>query len=201
MLAVVLAGFAVGRVIEAVRLPGIDIAVTSALRELWTDRSAPSVGRADAPVTVVIFTDYRCGVCRRDHDGIADVIASEPRARFIFKEWAILSPASKDAARLALAAAYQGRYLAMHDRLMRSALDPASLAAAARSAGVDLRRLERDLRQYRAPIDAELARTGRQAFALGLPGTPAYLIGRRLVIGGLSEGQLRRLIARAANDE
>lgn len=189
MLGVVLLGFAVGTAIDAVRLPGVDIAVTSTVRDLWADRSAPSVGRADAPVTVVIFTDYRCAICRRDHAGVAQVIASEPRARFVFKEWAILSAASKKAARTALAAAYQDRYLAVRDALMRG--------DAVEGVGVDPVRLQHDLERQGSAIEAELARTGRQAFALGLPGTPAYLVGQRLVVGGLSERQLRRLIARA----
>jgi len=188
LLAVVLAGFAVGSVNDALRLPGTDIALSPPVQEALADRASPSAGPANAPVTVLIFTDYRCAVCRRDHDDVARVIAAHPNVRFVFKEWAVLGSASREAARIALAARYQGRYLQTRDQLMRS------IAVEA-----DWPRLSRDLERHRGAIDAELARTGRQAFALGLPGTPAYLIGRRLVIGGLSERQLRRLIGRAAS--
>lgn len=186
ILGIVLLGFAVGSALDAIRLPGVDIAQTDAVAQLQTDTSAPSVGPEGAPVTVIIFTDYRCAVCRRDHDGISEVIASEPQTRFVMKEWAVLGPQSKQMARLALAAHHQGQYLTVRDALMRG--DTLALEKAA---------LHRSEQQYRAAIDAELARTSRQAFALGLPGTPAYLIGERLVVGSLSKRQLRRLIARA----
>jgi protein-disulfide isomerase len=61
---------------------------------------------------------------------------------------------------------------------------------------VDWPRLQRDLGRQARAIDAELARTSRQAFALGLPGTPAYLVGDRLVVGRLPASKLRRLLAR-----
>lgn len=188
LLAVVLSGFVVGSAIDALRLPGTDIALSPTVRDALADHASPSVGPVRAPVTVLIFTDYRCAVCRRDHDDVARVIASRPDVRFVFKEWAVLGSVSREAARIALAAAHQGRYLRVRDQLMRSA-----------TVEGDWPRLRRDLARHRGDIDAELARTGRQAFALGLPGTPAYLIERRLVIGGLSERQLRRLIERAAN--
>jgi protein-disulfide isomerase len=188
MLAVVLLGYAVGGAIDALRLPGRDVPLTSTVRELQADRLAPSAGASSALVTVVIFTDYRCAVCRRDHPGISAVIASEPRARFVFKEWAALGPASKEAARVALAARYQGRYLIARDALMQG-----------RTPDIDRTRLGQDQARNRVAIDAELTRAARQAFALGLPGTPAYLIGQRLVIGSLSERQMRRLIDQAAS--
>jgi protein-disulfide isomerase len=200
ILAVVLAGYAVGLAIDWLRVPGIALDETPALQELRKGEGAPSSGPRDAAVTVVVITDYQCAVCRLDQPGLAELVGTEPEARFVFKEWAILGPPSREAARVALASAYQGHYQAVRDALMRTLppLTPERVRQAAISAGADGERLDRDLARHRAAIDAELARTSRQAFGLGLPGTPAYLVGNRLVIGRLTESKLRQLIAQAS---
>jgi protein-disulfide isomerase len=198
LLGVVLAGYVVGTAIDRARLPGVDLDQTSNLVDLRTGSDAPATGNANARVTVVVFTDYQCAVCRIDHDGIAGTAAASAGVRFVFKEWAILGSASRRAARVALAAGYQGRYLQARDALMRVKVsDQEFMASGLGSAGVDLARLERDLARFGGAIDRELARTSSQAFSLGLAGTPAYLIGRRLVIGRLTKSKLERLIARA----
>lgn len=198
---VVLAGYATGAAIDWMRLPGVTLDPTPILAELRADRAAPMAGRANGKVAVVVFTDYQCPVCRIDHRDMERVIKSDPDARFIFKEWAILGPASREAARVALAAAYQGRYLEVRDALMRTPgpLSSQRIEQAVIGAGADWQRLQQDLTAHGRDIDAELARTSRQAFSLSLPGTPAYLIGNRLVVGRLSESKLRRLIARESS--
>ncbi len=185
--------------LRALSLPGIDLERSPTLEALWADTGSPQLGPDDRTVRIHVFTDYQCGVCKADHDQI-DRAARSDTARFIFKEWAILGPASTLAARAALAARYQGRYVLMRDELMRGPGPPnrAKIAIAARRAGVDLARLQSDLISHRQDIDRELARVSRQAFSLGLRGTPAYLIGRRLVVGSISASQLKRLIAHEA---
>ena len=192
ILGVVVAGYLVGTSLDWARLPGVDLDPSSTVAELHASRSAA--------VTVVMFTDYQCAVCRIDHDGIGRVALARPDVQFVFNEWAILGPASRRPARLALAARYQGRYLEARDVLMRvSVSDQNVMASALAEAGVNLTALSQDLRRYGSEIDRELARTSRQAFSLGLAGTPAYLVGHRLVVGRLAENKLERLIARAEN--
>jgi protein-disulfide isomerase len=197
MFAVVLGGFAVGATIDAFRLPGVELDRTDSVTALLGDRSAPYIGPPRAARTVVIFTDYQCGICRLDHAGIETVVRSEPRTRFVFKEWSILGPQSRAAAEVALAARYQGRYLDVRDALMRAGqLTPASIRSAVVRSGANWPRLQADLTFHRTAVDRELARTSRQAFALGLRGTPSYMIDTRLVVGSLRENKLRRLIDR-----
>ncbi|HEV2567598.1 thioredoxin domain-containing protein [Sphingomonas sp.] len=201
LLAVVLAGYAVGSLLDRARLPGVDLDASSVVEQLHADHTAPATGSPQAAVQVVVFTDYRCGVCRIDHAGVKQVAIARPDVRFVFKEWAALGPTSRLAAETALASAYQGRYQAARDALMRAPLfDGASVQRALATAGLDLIWLEADLRRHRREIDRELALASRQAFSLGLPGTPAYLVGRRLVVGRLERGKLERLIARAERE-
>jgi protein-disulfide isomerase len=182
--------------LRALGLPGAELERSPALEALWADTGSPSLGPDDAPVQVLVFTDYQCAACRADHDHV-DAEARSGTARFLFKEWAILGPASTLAARAALAARYQGHYAQMRNALMRGPGPPeqSRIVTAARRTGVNPTRLHSDLVSHGRDIDRELARVSRQAFSLGLRGTPAYLIGRRLVVGSISARQLRRLIA------
>jgi protein-disulfide isomerase len=196
LVALVLTGQAA---LRALSLPGLELERSPALEALWADTQSPALSRNHGPIQVLVFTDYQCAICKADHDQV-EAEARSGNARFVFKEWAILGPASTLAARAALAARFQGRYDQMRDALMRGPGPPdrAKVLLAARRAGVDPVRLQFDAETYRQSIDQELARVGRQAFGLGLRGTPAYLIGRRLVVGSISARQLRRLIAHEA---
>jgi len=162
---------------------------TLVFRQVVDDAGSPRIGPATASVTVVIFTDYR-------------LMAQDPQVAVIYKDWPILGETSRAAAQVALAAARQGRYAEVHVALMasRGALSADRIRGAAVSAGVDWSRLEADRRREAAQIEGQLGRHALQAFALGLEGTPAYLVGRQLVRGGLDDGALRRLVKVARVD-
>ena len=76
LMAVVLAGYAVGALLDQLRLPGVELDETPSLRALRADDAAPQSGSEGALVTVVVFTDYQCPFCRIDHRGLAAVAAS-----------------------------------------------------------------------------------------------------------------------------
>jgi len=163
---------------------------------------APVGGDGPAVVTIVVFSDYRCAPCRRAHPALVRAVAADGRVRVVAKEWPIFGPRSEAAARVALAADRQGRYAPVNDALMREprALSAPVLRETVRRAGGDGDRLARDLARYGPAIDNQLRTNAVQAQALGLPGTPAYLAGRWLVVGALDERGFRRLIAKARAD-
>lgn len=175
---------------------------TPVFRQVVDDPGSPRIGSASADVAVVVFTDYQCPICRRTDAALGRLLAQDPRAAVIYKDWPILGEASRAAAEVALAAARQGRYAEVHAALMasRGALSADKIRGAAVSAGVDWSRLEADRRREAAQIEGQLGRHALQAFALGLEGTPAYLVGRQLVRGGLDDGALRRLVKAARAD-
>lgn len=175
---------------------------TPVFRQVVDDPGSPRIGSPSADVAVVVFTDYQCPICRRTDAALGRLLAQDPRAAVIYKDWPILGEASRSAAQVALAAARQGRYAEVHAALMasRGALSADRIRGAAVSAGVDWSRLEADRSRDAAQIEAQLGRHTLQAFALGLEGTPAYLVGPRLVRGGLDDGALRRLVKAARAD-
>src|SRR5690606_28198833 len=89
--------------------------------------------------TLVEFSDYACTFCRQSLKDVDTLIAGNPDLRVVIREYPILRPESIDAARMALAAAQQGKYRAFHDAMFE--LGPPSeqsIEAAARKAGLDL---------------------------------------------------------------
>ena len=151
-------------------------------------------GNPRGDVTLVEFYDYNCGYCRASLPIVRDLIRRDPNLRVVFRELPILAPSSRTAARASLAAAAQGKFNAFHDALFRGGrVTDASVAAAARTAGVDLTRLP----ALGSRIDAELTRTFDTANKLGIGGVPGWVIGDRVLSGALSADDLSRAIAEA----
>lgn len=186
-------GIAVPWIIPALRLPGDAVEASPVIRAVRNDPATPVVGNPRGDVTIVMFTDYRCPVCRRSGAALAAVMAQDKGIRLLVKDWPALGPASVPPARAALAAQRLGRYAAAHAALQESGGRLDTLGAA----GLDLAVIERVAARDAAAIDKTLAANGYQAWTLGLQGVPAFLIGNRLVRGGMSERDLRRLVAAA----
>lgn len=178
---------------------GRKLELTPAVADVLNDPGSPVSGPTGADVTIVIFTDYQCAVCKRTDPALSRLLAIDPNVRVIWKDWPIRGPASDLDARTALAAHRQDRYDAVHDALMsaRGLLTPPRIADIATQAGADPVRLAADLRTEARAIDAQLGRHRVQAFSLGLQGTPAYLVGPYLIQGGLDDRDLAAAVRRA----
>lgn len=175
------------------------VASSQAIERAVAADGAPRLNNRDADVTVVLFTDYRCPACRRTGASILDEIDRDGTVELIVRPLTIFGEQSERAARGALAASLQGRFLAMHRTLMTSSvvLGPSTLAQLAQTADVDGARLGSDLHLRRAGITAVLDRNRLAAFTLGFRGTPSYLVGRYRVEGAITRRQFRKLLAQA----
>jgi len=107
---------------DGARVQIINDAVAANPALLRADARDPSFGPADARVTVIEFFDYRCPGCKAVSADYLRLIRAHPDVRFVFKDWPILDrdgpPVSQYAARAALAAHQQGKYLAVYEALM-----------------------------------------------------------------------------------
>jgi protein-disulfide isomerase len=141
----------------------------------------PSIGRADAPVTIVEFTDYQCPYCQHAERTITQVRAKYGDAvRVVVAEMPLpFHDRARPAAVAALAADSEGKFEAMHGHLfgLSGALSDAAITGAAQEAGFDLARF--DVSRAAAP----LATAEQLAKRLGVQGTPAFFIDGRRVAG------------------
>jgi protein-disulfide isomerase len=129
-------------------------------------------------------------------------VKEDGHIRLVFKDWPVFGKVSVQAARLVLAAKYQGKYVQAHDALMaiRGKLSADMIVPTLTKAGIDIARAERDLATHGKTIDALLARNQQQALGLGFQGTPGFVIGHFRVPGAFSAATLQAVIkdARAA---
>lgn len=168
----------------------------AANRELLErDPGAPVAGNPEGDVTLVEFFDYRCPYCRAIAPTVMGLAESDRGLRIVFREWPILSQESEFAARAALAAHWQGRYVDLHMALMQlDELTPETVRSTARQLGLDLARLEADMQ--RPEVQKHLDDSEQLARALGISGTPAFTIGDHVVPGMADRATLEALIAR-----
>ena len=165
--------------------------------ELINDPLTPVGGNPKGDVTIVEFFDYNCGYCRRAHPTLKSVVAGDGNIRVVHKQFPILSDDSKIAARVALAAARQGKYFEMHDALMeaRGTLTAARMAHFVAELKLDGQRLAKDMED--PAITAYLTQVADLARALGIKGTPAFVIGAQLIPGAVDASVMKDAVAKA----
>jgi protein-disulfide isomerase len=172
-------------------------AIVARLQELTEDPAAPVLGNPAGDVVVVEFFDYRCPYCKSVAKMVREVVTGDGKVRLVMKEFPILGPPSVQAARAALAAAMQDKYEAFHFALMTQPGDmsDAHIETVAGQVGLDVERLQRDMKspEVAAAIDRNIA----LAEAVGIRGTPAFIVGKTLVPGAIDAESFRQLIAKA----
>ena len=162
--------------------------------ELEQDADSPVAGNPKGNVTIVEFFDYRCPYCKSVSDRLFDTVKADGNVRYVLKEFPILGPESVVAAKAALAARKQGKYVEFHRALMavRGNLDENAVMALAKTVGLDAKRLRDDMDG--PAIAASLDRNLKLAQALKIDGTPAFVVGDQLVPGAVSTEALKTLI-------
>ncbi len=147
--------------------------------------ASPVRGKADAPVTIVEFSDFQCPFCARSNPIVEGVLAKYPdKVNYVYKHFPLaFHAAARPAAIASMAAQDQGKFWEMHDVLFanQATLDAAKMEEYAKQAGLDLARFKKDLdakkAEYEKRVDAELA-LGQ---SVDVRGTPTLYVGGRKV--------------------
>ncbi|XDA98301.1 DsbA family protein [Sulfitobacter sp. LCG007] len=151
-------------------------------------------GWAPDKLPIALFSDYFCAICGEFEPRLHRLAHERAELRIIRHELPLLGARSVAAAKLAIAARAQGAYEPVSRELMQRNLRPgdSALRQLADRHGLDATQLkaDRDSAEVAAELDRELA-LGRR---LGIPGTPALIVGRTLVIGSMADRDLVRLI-------
>lgn len=162
---------------------------------IFNDPASPDNGASEYDVTLVEFFDYQCHFCKKVFPDLMAVMETDKRLRVVFKELPILGPESTVAARAALAARKQGKYLEFHFALMdlRGQLTERRIMRTAQEVGIDTVQLARDMQ---APEVAEQIQSNLDiAQQVGINGTPAMLIGNQFIPGAIDKATMEQLIA------
>jgi protein-disulfide isomerase len=175
-----------------------EAAVTDNADKIFNSPRGVVLGNKDGDVTFVEFFDYNCGYCKRAMADMLDLMKTDSKLKVVLKEFPVLSEGSVEAANVAVAVRMQDpggkKYLDFHQKLLggRGVADKARAMAAAKDAGLDMARLEKDLAspEVKSTIDENL----KLAEAMGLNGTPSYVIGKQVVVGAIGLDGLREKI-------
>ena len=147
------------------------------------------LGNPEGTRTLVEFSDFACGYCRQSLPDVKQLIARNPDLRIVVRELPVISPSSPDAAKMALAAAEQGKYEAFHDAMYAAGqVDPETIEAVAKKVGLDMDRA----REVAASptVEEEIRRNLQMANRLGFTGTPSWVAGEELISGAVGMDRL-----------
>ena len=153
------------------------------------------LGNPQGNVTMVEFFDYNCAFCKRALPDMMSLLSANPNLRFVLKEFPVLGDGSVEAAHVAVAARMQDptgkKYIEFHQKLLggRGAADKARALAVAKEVGFDMARIEKDMDspEVKTTIDEDM----KLADALGVNGTPSYVIGDEVVVGAVGFDELK----------
>jgi protein-disulfide isomerase len=163
------------------------------------DPEVPVGGNVDGDIAIVEWFDYQCPYCRKIEPELRQVVQDDGKVRLVLKDWPILGDVSRIAARMALAAKYQDKFLVAHEAMIgvNSKLTEPRIRELLAGAGIDMDRLNRDVTTNAKAIDTILARNNDQAKAFGFRGTPSFIVGKFRVPGILTMAEFEMVIADA----
>jgi protein-disulfide isomerase len=154
------------------------------------------LGNPQGTLEIVEFFDYNCAFCKRAMSDMLDLLKNEPNLKFVLKEFPVLGEGSVEAAHVAVAARMQDptgkKYIEFHQKLLggRGPADKARALAVAKEVGYDMARIEKDMNsdEVKTTIDENM----KLADALGVNGTPSYVVGDELVVGAVGLDELKQ---------
>jgi protein-disulfide isomerase len=170
---------------EKIQAERLKSALSNNAAEIYRHADAPIAGNPSGDIPVVEFFDYNCGYCKKAFGDIAKLVESDNKIKLVLKELPILSKASEEAARVALAARLQGKYWQVHGALINirgEVNEQTSLRAVEKlNAGIDIARLKKDMASE--TVASEIVRVRELAQKMGIQGTPHFLVGDRAIPG------------------
>ena len=162
-------------------LAGAQKLIDENIAEINNDANSPFVGAADADKVVVEFFDYSCGYCHRLYPELKKVMDENKDVKYVFKPLTFVSPISEYAARAALAANKQGKFIEVHNAMFEfeGPLDEAAIDGIAQGQGKKMEKFKADMNSQE--ISDELAAVSNLTNKIQINGVPAMIINGKMV--------------------
>lgn len=165
--------------------------------EVFNSPNDAVLGNPKGSVTLVEFFDYNCGYCKKSYPDLENLIKSDPKLRVVIKDFPILGPDSVKAHIVARAVMkiMPEKYAEFHKELLtipgRSNEEKAIKIAV--KLGVDEQKLRSTMQDE--SLQQAFVDNGQLAYALGINGTPSYILGNNVLVGAVGENILKAKIA------
>ncbi len=163
--------------------------------DLFNGANDVVLGNPKGKVTLVEFFDYNCGYCKRSLDDVAKLMKSEPEMRLVLKDFPVLGPGSVEAAYVAGAVKNQfkgDQFWQYHAKLLGGQHGPVGKAQAlqvAKDMGANMDQIAKDAAS--PEVKNAIQGTMSLADALGLTGTPTFVVGKEVVVGAVGYDELK----------
>jgi protein-disulfide isomerase len=170
--------------------------------DLLHDPVTQVMGNATSDCAIVEFFDNQCPYCQANEPELQKLLKDDRRVRLVLKEFPILGPTSLVASKAALASIKQGKYDQFHEALLahKGHYDKAAVVDdIARSVGLDIDRLHKDMDS--PDIEAQIDKNLDLGRALGITGTPGFVIGDQIVSGASTIDELKKFVGAACRDK
>lgn len=167
--------------------------------KIVNDPDSPVGGNPRGDVTVVEFFDYSCGYCKMAQENVEKLLDEDRNIRFVYKELPILGPNSLTASKAAIASIPQGKYVQLHEALMKSKapMNESNVMDIAKDVGLNIDKLKKDMESEKT---AKILKANTAlAKEIGAQGTPTFIIGGKLFPGAVSLDQMKEVIETARN--
>jgi protein-disulfide isomerase len=153
-----------------------DKALVTFKDEVFKTPTDPTIGNPKGDVTVVEFMDYNCGWCKKSMAEVSTLLKTDPKVKFVFKEFPIFGEHSEFAARAALAARKQGKYWELHQAMFShdGQVTTDVVKQLAEALGLDMTKLQADIESKE--IGEQIAANMQLGKNLAISGTPAFII-------------------------
>ena len=166
--------------------PAIRVVMDSPRTTITVNPDDPSEGKADAPVTLVEYSDFQCPFCLRVMPTLKQLrVKYGDKIRVVWKDFPLtqIHPQAFVAAQAGNCAREQGKFWELHDKMFgnQSALQPDALKKYAADAGLDAPKFNQclDSSKYEARVQDALSAGGK----LGITSTPTVFVNGRIVAG------------------
>lgn len=162
--------------------------ISKKAKDLYNRKEDPTLTPSGYDVTLVEFFDYNCGYCKKAISVVEELANKDVKVKIVFKELPILGPSSEELAKISLAfnMIAPNKYFEFHRDLMKAHIDPQGAYGVAESHGVSTAKIKKVLAKFKDEIEKEILFNRELASAIGINGTPAFLIGENLFPGALS---------------
>jgi len=173
-------------------------AITKYHDQLVSSRGSIILGNPEGTVNMVAFFDYNCPFCRASVGDIQTLIEANPNLRVVLKEFPILGRESTEASHVALAASRQFRSADLEARYYRAlmkvkgTMNGELALSIGEKFGLNENQARKDL--HDKEFDAILSENMSVAEALGVNGTPSFVIGNHLIVGAVGAAEIQKII-------
>lgn len=153
-----------------------------------------ALGDPKGDITVVEFSDYNCGWCKKAVDEVQKLTKADPKVRVVLKEMPIFGENSQIAAKAAMASIKQGKYWDYHVALMKERqVTKDNVFKVAEKVGIDIKKLQADMADPK--LDEAIKANMALAQSLGIEGTPGFVVDTRVSPGFVPVDGLQQMLA------